>query len=163
MTMIPQNLIEQIKSKNIILFLGSGASIGATSTKNDKIPSSQALADRISNKYLGENYMGKPLNYVSELAINESSLFEFQSFIYDIFSIFNPAEFHKKIPLFQVTQKINPLPSQNTEKELTHDPLRTLPLGPPAPSAPPAASVPVPADAPASGGPSRPGPRCRPA
>ncbi|HXD92658.1 MAG TPA: SIR2 family protein, partial [Bacteroidia bacterium] len=98
--LIPKNLIEQIKSKNTILFLGSGASIGAASTKKIKIPSAQELADAIATEYLGENYIGKPLNYVSELAINERNILEFQSFIYDIFSDFGPAEFHKKIPLF---------------------------------------------------------------
>lgn len=98
--MIPKNLIEQIKSKNVILFLGSGASIGSTTAEGNKIPSTQELADKIANKYLGDKYLGKALNYVSELAINESSLFDFQSFIHDIFFPFNPADFHKKIPLF---------------------------------------------------------------
>ncbi len=98
--MIPKALIEQIKSKNVVLFLGSGASIGAKSSNGSNILSTQELADAISNKYLGQNYIGKQLNYVSELAINESNLFEFQSFIYDIFEKFNPAEFHKKISLF---------------------------------------------------------------
>jgi len=46
--MIPKNLIEQIKSKNTILFLGSGASIGATTSKKEKIPSAQELADVIA-------------------------------------------------------------------------------------------------------------------
>ena len=98
--MIPKNLIEQIKSKNTILFLGSGASIGATTATGEKILSTQQLADAIANKYLGESYLGKQLNYVSELAINESSLFDFQSFVHDIFVQYNPADFHKKIPLF---------------------------------------------------------------
>jgi len=92
--MIPKNLIEQIKSKNTILFLGSGASIGATTSKKRKSQSAQELADVIAKKYLGNNYIGKPLNYVSELAINESSLFDFQSFIYDIYNPFNPGDFH---------------------------------------------------------------------
>lgn len=98
--MIPKNLIEQIKSKNVILFLGSGASIGATTNDSSPIPSTQELADKIAMKYLGDKYVGKALNYVSELAINESSLFDFQSFVHDIFFPFNPADFHKKIPLF---------------------------------------------------------------
>ncbi len=98
--MIPKNLIEQIKSKNTILFLGSGASIGAISSRYPKIPDSQELADIIAEKYLGTNYLNKTLAYVSELAINESSLFEFQSFIHDIFFSFNPSDFHNKIPLF---------------------------------------------------------------
>lgn len=98
--MIPKNLIEQIKSKNTILFLGSGASIGAKTDNGENILSTQELADAIAIKYLGNNYIGKQLNYVSELAINESSLFDFQSFVHDIFYKYNPAEFHNKIPLF---------------------------------------------------------------
>ena len=55
--MIPNILIEQIKSKNTILFLGSGASIGATSEIGEKILSTQELSDAIANKYLGTQYL----------------------------------------------------------------------------------------------------------
>lgn len=100
MSIIPKILIDQIKNKNAVLFLGSGASIGAKSNNGTNILSTQELADAIANKFLGANYLGKQLNYVSELAISESSLFDFQSFIHDKFAQYYPASFHDKIALF---------------------------------------------------------------
>lgn len=98
--MLPKYFVEQIKAKNVILFLGAGASFGALHPAGLKMPNGQELADLIAEKYLGESYKGKNLSYVSELAINESSLFDVQHYIYELISPFTPAEHHIKISNF---------------------------------------------------------------
>jgi len=54
----------------------------------------------IAKKFLGDTYINNDLNYVSELAISESSLYNVQKYIYDIFSEFKAGEAHMSIPLF---------------------------------------------------------------
>ncbi|MEO5991203.1 MAG: hypothetical protein ABIP68_06170, partial [Ferruginibacter sp.] len=74
--MLPKHFIEQVKTKNVVLFLGAGASYGAIHPEGLKMPNGQELSDHIAAKFLGDSYKGKNLSYVSELAISESSLFE---------------------------------------------------------------------------------------
>lgn len=98
---LPQSLINQINSGNIVLFLGAGASYGAKHGKDKKIPLGQELSDLIATKFLGEHFIGQNLQYVSELAINESSLYEVQKFLYDYLIQFEPSSFHKIISQFK--------------------------------------------------------------
>lgn len=97
---IPITLIKQIQEGNCVLFLGSGASFGAISENADKVPLGQTLADKIARKFLNEDYVGNPLTYVAELAISETSLLDVQNFIYDLFKVYGPSDFHKLIPQF---------------------------------------------------------------
>lgn len=97
---IPTFLIEQIKEGQAILFLGSGASREAFHQNGIKSPTGQELSDLIAKKFLGDTYINNDLNYVSELAISESSLYNVQKYIYDIFSEFKAGEAHMSIPLF---------------------------------------------------------------
>jgi tetratricopeptide (TPR) repeat protein len=95
---IPQILIDQIQSSQVILFLGSGASFGAEHDEHKRPPDGQALSDLIARKYLGEDFVGRPLAQVSELAISETDLFSVQDYIATLFNGFYPASFHKLIP-----------------------------------------------------------------
>jgi len=97
---IPKSLLEQIKEGNVVLFLGSGATVGAKHPLFEKAPIGRALAALIVDKYFDQTYSGSDLQYISELAMSETNWFEVQSFIKDIFEPFEPGEHHLKIPLF---------------------------------------------------------------
>ncbi|MCK6598724.1 MAG: SIR2 family protein [Bdellovibrionaceae bacterium] len=95
---IPKYLIDQITEGNVVLFLGSGASVGAIHENNEKVPIGQNLSDLIAEKFLGEKFKNQSLQYVAELAISETDLFTVQKFIADIFRKFKPNDHHKIIP-----------------------------------------------------------------
>jgi len=97
---IPKYLLEQIIEGNVVLFLGSGASVGAIHPDGDQIPIGQRLSNLIANKFLGDAYIGQSLQYVSELAINEADLYTVQKFIADLFRKFKPNKHHKLLPTF---------------------------------------------------------------
>lgn len=100
-TSIPPYLLDQIKSGNVILFFGAGASLECKNAKGETPPLAKELANGIVSKFLNSSYQNNDLNYVSELAISESSLYNVQKYIYDIFIQFKTSEAHKKIPLFR--------------------------------------------------------------
>jgi len=100
---IPHQLIQQIKEGNVILFLGAGASYGAKNSKGDLIPGGEALSIMLANKYLGDSLAEnekKSLAYISELCISESSQYEVEKYISDLFVEFEPEPFHLMIPTF---------------------------------------------------------------
>lgn len=95
---IPVILLDQLKKGQVVLFLGSGASIGAEHPENMRPPVGNQLADIIAEKFLGEEFKGTPLDRIAELAISETDITTVQEFIRDIFNDFSPASFHKIIP-----------------------------------------------------------------
>ena len=98
---IPPNLIESVRGGKVILFLGAGASFGATSAKGSKPQSSEELSKLLSEKFLGGADADQPLSIVAEYAINETDLITVQTYIRDLFIEFEPSEFHKLIPTFK--------------------------------------------------------------
>lgn len=92
---------DQIASGQVILFLGSGASIGSTSENGENPLSAEQLRDQISDAFLGGKLREKPLAQVAEIAKSSSSLIAVQDFIANKFSGLLPAEFHKLIPTFR--------------------------------------------------------------
>ncbi|WP_421942431.1 SIR2 family protein [Pedobacter sp.] len=90
------NLIENIKAKNVVLFLGSGFAFNAKHPQNKKPPLGQELAKLISEYFLNGEYNNEPLTFVSEMAINVSNLFTVQKFIAELFQDFSPNENHLK-------------------------------------------------------------------
>lgn len=97
---IPIALLDQIKQGNVVLFLGAGASFGATHPKFQKIPLGNELSNMIANKFLDNDYKDHQLHYVSEIAISETDLFTVQNYLFELFEPFEPAEYHKKIKNF---------------------------------------------------------------
>lgn len=97
---IPHFLQEQIQDGNVVLFLGSGAVIGAIHKTGMKPPIGNDLANLIATKFLGTEYLNKPLSYVSDIAISETDLVTVQEYIASIFMEFYPADFHKLVPNF---------------------------------------------------------------
>ena len=75
---IPKALIDQIKDGNVILFLGAGAAFDSKHPKDKKPPTGKQLANLISEKFLGKEYLDSDLQYVSELAISELDLLTVQ-------------------------------------------------------------------------------------
>lgn len=84
-----------------MLFLGAGAAYGALHPEGRKAPVGSVLADELAERFLGSNFKGRPLDQIAELAISESSLGEVQDYIYEWFSKFLPAPFHRLIPEFR--------------------------------------------------------------
>jgi hypothetical protein len=97
---IPHFLEEQVQEGNVVLFLGSGASIGAMHKDGNKPPIGNELANLLASKFLGTEYYDRPLSYVSDLAISETNLVTVQDYIASVFMEFYPADFHKLIPNF---------------------------------------------------------------
>lgn len=97
---IPPLLVDKLQSGQTVLFLGSGASFGAIHPKKISPPLGNQLSDLIARKFLSEEYLGYPLQLVSELAISESDLFSVQSYVYDLFKEFSPSKFHELISTF---------------------------------------------------------------
>lgn len=94
---IPPILIDHIREGQVILFLGSGASIGAEHKDGKQPPDGQMLSDLIAQRFLGLDFIGRRLGEVAELAISESDLFTVQEYIAALFRDFYPAPFHKLI------------------------------------------------------------------
>jgi len=92
---IPQILIDSIKHKNVVLFLGSGFAYNAIHPDNKQAPLGNQLAEMIADKFLDGKFKNSSLTYVSDLAISETSLFEVQKYISEIFDKYSPNENHK--------------------------------------------------------------------
>jgi len=97
---IPKSLVDQIKTGNVVLFLGAGASYDAIHPEGKKIPLGNTLSDMIVDEFLTADYKGEALQIVSELAISECNLYDVQQFIYEVFEPFQPNVTHNKIPNF---------------------------------------------------------------
>jgi tetratricopeptide (TPR) repeat protein len=97
---IPPILIDQIKDGRVLLFLGSGAAIGASHPDSINPPVGDGLSKLIADRFLGSDFYNRPLTQISELAISETDLLTVQSFVADLFKDFYPADFHKLIPKF---------------------------------------------------------------
>lgn len=98
---IPDYLLSQVAEGKVVLVLGAGASLEARDSKDREPPSSQQLAQLISEKFLGGKYNQAPLAQVGEYAISESDLFTVQGFIRDIFDAFRPSDAHRMMTTFK--------------------------------------------------------------
>ena len=98
---IPHSLLEAIRDGRTILFLGAGASMGASSKENLSPPSGYELGVLLSDKFLGGEDKDKSLSTIAEYCISDTDIVTVQSFITSIFSQFEPAEFHCLIPTFK--------------------------------------------------------------
>lgn len=94
------SLIEKIKRGRTVLFLGSGALIGAKLNVHDA-PTGEKLGQLLSERFLNNEYGGYSLAQIAELAISEHGIYDVQEYIREIFENIIPADFHSKIPDFQ--------------------------------------------------------------
>ncbi len=97
---LPASLVEKVKRGKAILFLGSGALVGAE-IPGKTIPLGDGLRDLLNDQFLDGEYASDSLAHVAALAISQNSLFDVQDFIGDYFCGLRPASFHYKIPEFK--------------------------------------------------------------
>jgi len=98
---LPSHLLNEIKRGQVVLFLGSGATIGSSHPKNHWPPVGPKLAELLAAEFLGGKMADQPLAMVSELSIANSDQITVQAFIRDLFKDFSPADFHLKLPTFR--------------------------------------------------------------
>ena len=98
---IPPPLIELVRSGQVVLVLGAGASFGAKAPDGSSAPSGPELARLLSQKFLGGDYDDRPLSYVADLAISETDSSTVQGFIEGRLRPLEPAPFHRLIPTFR--------------------------------------------------------------
>ena len=98
---IPPALIEQIREGNAILFLGAGASLGATTPDGEQTPDTVKLTVSLANRFLGGEDADKPLSVVAELAVSETDLTTVQQHIYGLFRDLRPTSYHRLVPSFR--------------------------------------------------------------
>ena len=97
---LPYSLIEQVRERRVVLFLGAGATIGATKPDGKPVPLGNALRDALSIKFLGGQHQDGNLAWVAELSESATDLFTVQDFIADTLRDLQPAAFHALIPTF---------------------------------------------------------------
>lgn len=128
---IPSYLIDQIRAGKVVLFLGSGASFGATSkTQPHSPPLGNGLANLMADKFLGGEGKAKPLSIISEYCLTTTDLRTMQDFIREIFSPFEPSATHKKIADFKWAALITTNYDQILERAYTLNPKRLQNLVP---------------------------------
>ena len=98
---IPPSLVELVRSGQVVLVLGAGASFGATGPDDSGAPSGRDLAKLLSREFLGGEYSDRPLSQVADLAISETDVSTVQGFIECRLRPLEPAPFHHLIPTFR--------------------------------------------------------------
>jgi hypothetical protein len=71
---LPPNLVAAVQEQRAILFLGSGASIGACHPRNDSIPLGDKLRDKICDQFFAGALKDRPLTAVAAMAAREVGL-----------------------------------------------------------------------------------------
>jgi len=97
---IPSLLLSEINEGNVVLMLGAGASMESTDSKGCKALSSKELAKKLSDKFLSGKLKNHPLDQISECAINESTTYDVQKYIHDLFESLEPSKSHYLLPTF---------------------------------------------------------------
>ncbi len=99
---LPSTLVEAVKSRRAVLFLGAGASKEARDAKGNPPPNKDELRDLLAARFFKKDMTNRDLAAVAEMAISASSgqnvVFEY---IKTIFEPFMPSEAHYIIPMFQ--------------------------------------------------------------
>lgn len=122
---IPSYLIDEIRAGKVVLFLGAGASIGATSSIEPKTPpNGVALAKLLADKFLGGEATGKSLSVVAEYCNATADIRTVQRYIGEIFNRFEPSDFHKKIASFKWVALVTTNYDQILEKAYASNTLR---------------------------------------
>jgi tetratricopeptide (TPR) repeat protein len=128
---IPHHLVEQIRAGKAILFLGAGASWGATSTLAPKTPpSGKELGRLLSERFLGGDSTDKPLSLIGEYCIDASDLRTVQHYIAEIFTPFKPSATQKAIADFRWAALVTTNYDQIVEKAYAENTKRLQTLVP---------------------------------
>jgi Tfp pilus assembly protein PilF len=98
---IPAILEEQSRQGRVVLLLGAGASTAAKDSKGNSPPTGRELARLLSTKFLGGQYSDADLSSVAEYAVSEQGLLQVQTFICEVFQVFEPTKPHLLLPRFR--------------------------------------------------------------
>ena len=98
---IPEALVSEIRDGRVVLFLGAGASFGATTPSDNPPLLGVGLRDALSNEFLGGEYAEDSLAWVSELSISSTNLSRVQDFVAELYTDLEPADFHLLLPSFK--------------------------------------------------------------
>jgi cold shock CspA family protein len=93
-------LIDAVSAKRAVLFLGAGASIGATRQNGQKIPDAEALGAILSKEFLQSAYDKADFKTIYDFSCSVRSVREVQDFVHKALCDYNPAPFHFLIPRF---------------------------------------------------------------
>lgn len=94
-------LLDAVREQRAVLFLGSGASLGAVDKTGRNVPSSAQFASAISDKFLPAKFSKHDLMRVAELAASQAGRFAFHQWLHDFFTPFDPTEAHLLLPAFR--------------------------------------------------------------
>ena len=98
---LPNILVDAVKERRAILFLGAGASAESLNSAKEPMPTANQIRDKLAQKYLNTQSTDWDLKYVVELAILEG---EGETLIFEeiskMLSGFKPSEAHRAIPKF---------------------------------------------------------------
>lgn len=97
---VDEGLIDSVRAGRAVLFLGAGASFGATSAGGAKIPMAEELKRLVAARFLEPGYEDADFKTVYDFAASNSSVRELQQFLYETLAPFEPAAFHHLIPRF---------------------------------------------------------------
>ncbi len=98
---LPNGLIDAMRERRAILFLGSGASLGSTSPSGKKMPTAKQLAEAIADEFLNPKFRNKDLMRVAEIAHSQAGSSRFNQWIREFFEVFEPTEAHKALANFR--------------------------------------------------------------
>jgi hypothetical protein len=98
---LPPRILEKIRNGEAILFLGAGASVGATGPSGEVPPTGNDLRDLLADSFLGGKFKNRKLPRVAELAEDASSLYEVQAEVANRLKFLEPAPFHERIADFR--------------------------------------------------------------
>lgn len=97
---IPSGLVAAVSEGRAVLFLGAGASRGATAGNGENIPLASDLAAELVNKFLTKDYEGIDFRAAYDLSCSQRDIPTVQRYLFDRLSPFEPASFHLLIPQF---------------------------------------------------------------
>lgn len=99
-TELTRDLIAAVREGRAVLFLGAGASLGASDEHGNTAPDAKELAETLAKDFLGDGYEGFDLRSVYDLACSERDVRTVQRRIYQLLYPLEPAAFHLLIPTF---------------------------------------------------------------
>lgn len=97
---LPPALVTAIAEQSAVLFLGAGASVGASHSSGEPIPSTDDLRDKLSDRFLGGKLKNRSLSHVAEMCVSETDMISVQGFVRDLFLPYAPASHHFMLPDF---------------------------------------------------------------
>ncbi|MDF5712520.1 MAG: SIR2 family protein [Rhizonema sp. NSF051] len=98
---LPEIVVSSVQYGQVVLFLGTGASLGRQVSNGKHMPSLDSLRDVLSTRFLNGQYRQESLQWITELAISETDLGTVQDFIANQFREIQPADFYSILPTFR--------------------------------------------------------------